>query len=136
MPFSLDNSLLFSVVVLLLPLLAPLGQYLLKKLEAGLPANERKIVEDVVQQAVFCIEQTAPGLDGADRRAQALKLIEANLKLHGIDASKWTLWINTMLEAAVHFMNASKPSASVDAISEPDPSAPEASVKAPIGFTL
>lgn len=104
---SVLPPLILSCAAFLFPLAWHAAQLFLVKQLNKLPANLRPLVADMVSSAVHYVEQVHPELAGADKKVQALSVIQSLLSSHKLSVSSQEL--DVLLEEAVFLMNQSKP---------------------------
>ncbi|OLD63407.1 MAG: hypothetical protein AUF65_02410 [Chloroflexi bacterium 13_1_20CM_50_12] len=93
-----------DIVILFLPILLPVGLAIFRLFEQNLPANQQTALKEYVNTAVHGIEQMFPTRPGADKKSQAVILVQTMFRNAGRKLPD-TWLIEWAVEACVHEMN-------------------------------
>ena len=93
-----------DIVILFLPILLPVGLGILSIFEQSLPANQQVALKEYANTAVHGIEQMFPTRPGANKKSQAVVLVQTMFKNAGRKLpDQWI--IEWAIEACVHEMS-------------------------------
>lgn len=104
MSFSLADAL--TLISLIVPILVPLGMALYQHLLDGLPANQRAVVSQVVDNAVTAVEQMVGSGSGPLKKANATELVNAMLASRHIHVAPAE--VSALIECGVAALNAAR----------------------------
>ena len=105
------SQILPEVILALAGVLFPLvwhgAQLLLAHALEKLPSVEQEAIKSLASTAVHFVEQAYPELAGADKRVQALSVLEKMLSERSLKVSAQSMEV--LVEEAVYLMNQDKP---------------------------
>lgn len=113
------SDIVLSIVILLLPVLMPLGMTIFRLIEQNLPANQQASLKEYANTVVHGIEQISPDdRSGGSKQIQAVSLIQRMFESAGKKVpEEWM--IEWAIEACVHQMKLLGPQ------DPPKPAAPD-----------
>ncbi|GHO44505.1 phage holin [Ktedonospora formicarum] len=109
MNFQLTDAEIQLIAAIVVPFVISAAGALFKLLIEKLPSAQRANAEKLVEVAVKQVEQQCKGLEGPEKRAEAVALLQTLLKAAHINVPSSI--VESLIEAVVFEINKDKPQA-------------------------